>query len=77
MDSVLSRRDVMKLAGAATVAAATVRLSGDQHASTVKHGSLTVPGAFSDGKYTLPDLPYSYDALAPLHDERMLRIHHT
>lgn len=77
MDSVLSRRDVMKLAGAAAVTAATAKLSGDQHASTVEPDSLAVAGAFSDGKYTLPDLPYPYDALAPLHDERMLRIHHT
>jgi superoxide dismutase, Fe-Mn family len=39
----------------------------------------TVPGldgTFADGKYVLPDLPYAYDALEPVLDEKTLRIHH-
>ena len=76
MDASFSRRDVMKMAGAAAVLAATRRVSGARHGSHGSTGSLALPGAFSDGKYTLPDLPYAYDALEPLHEQRTLRIHH-
>jgi Fe-Mn family superoxide dismutase len=34
-------------------------------------------GAYQGNAYTLPPLPYPYDALEPLYDERTLRIHHT
>jgi Fe-Mn family superoxide dismutase len=27
-------------------------------------------------KYTLPELPYAYDALEPYYDEQTVRIHH-
>ncbi|MGC9453894.1 MAG: superoxide dismutase [Phycisphaerae bacterium] len=77
MDSKLTRRDLMKLAGATAVVAATGRVTGARHASLPAGNAPELPGAFADGKYTLPDLPYAYDALSPLHDERMLRIHHT
>jgi superoxide dismutase, Fe-Mn family len=33
-------------------------------------------GTFKDGTYSLPDLPYAYDALEPVYDEKTLRIHH-
>jgi Fe-Mn family superoxide dismutase len=33
-------------------------------------------GAFADGEYKLPELPYAYDALEPQYDARTLRIHH-
>ncbi len=33
-------------------------------------------GAYGNGSYILPDLPYAYDALAPLYEEKTLRIHH-
>ncbi|MFP4055084.1 MAG: superoxide dismutase [Phycisphaerae bacterium] len=33
-------------------------------------------GAYQGGKYTLPKLPYDYDALAPLYEKRTLQIHH-
>jgi Fe-Mn family superoxide dismutase len=37
---------------------------------------LGLAGAWAGGQYKLPDLPYAYDALAPLYEERTLRIHH-
>jgi superoxide dismutase, Fe-Mn family len=40
---------------------------------------MTEPGlewTFKDGTYSLPDLPYAYDALEPVYDEKTLRIHH-
>ena len=32
--------------------------------------------AFENGQYTVPDLPYDYDALEPLYDRQTLKIHH-
>jgi len=34
-------------------------------------------GAYENGEYHLPSLPYDYNALEPLYDEKTLRIHHT
>ncbi len=34
-------------------------------------------GAYENGAYHLPSLPYDYHALEPLYDEKTLRIHHT
>jgi len=31
---------------------------------------------YENSEYTLPDLPYAYDALEPTYDEETLRIHH-
>ena len=39
-------------------------------------GLLGLSGAFAGRQYQLPPLPYGYDALAPLYEERTLRIHH-
>jgi len=33
-------------------------------------------GAYENGEYRLPPLPYDYNALEPLYDEKTLRIHH-
>jgi Fe-Mn family superoxide dismutase len=33
-------------------------------------------GTFKDTVYSLPDLPYAYEALEPVYDEKTLRIHH-
>lgn len=32
--------------------------------------------AFDGSQYTLPKLPYAYDALAPIYDEQTLKLHH-
>ena len=33
-------------------------------------------GVYEGGQYQLPELPYGYDALVPVYEERTLRIHH-
>ena len=33
-------------------------------------------GAYQNGSYTLPELPYAYNALEPLYDEQTVRLHH-
>jgi len=33
-------------------------------------------GAYENGQYQLPPLPYDYNALEPLYDEKTLKIHH-
>ena len=77
MERKLSRRDVMKLAGAgAALAAVRVPLASGAEASPAERAAGSL-GAFKDGKYVLPALPYAYDALEPLYQQRLLQIHHT
>ena len=38
--------------------------------------TLSLPGTFAGGKYTLPDLPYPADALEPNYKAEALQIHH-
>ncbi|MBN1362902.1 MAG: superoxide dismutase [Sedimentisphaerales bacterium] len=72
-----SRRDVLRtgslallgLGAAGSIAAAMERSAGRSMSGLFK-------GAYGDGAYTLPPLPYGYDALAPLYEEKTLRIHH-
>jgi superoxide dismutase, Fe-Mn family len=73
----MTRRNALKAAGAGAAALA-IGLNtscADQHADALP-AAMALPGAFAKGSYTLPELPYAYDALAPLHEERTLRIHH-
>ena len=73
MDKQLSRRDALKLGGAAIALAATGRAWGE----TVIEGRYAGQyGAADVGKYVLPPLPYAADALAPLLDAKTLRVHH-
>lgn len=39
--------------------------------------SVAFDRAYEDGTYRLPPLPYDYNALEPVYDEKTLRIHHT
>ena len=71
----LSRRDVMKLAGAAALLTAT-KLGCSEVTDKLSAGQRALGGAFADGRYTLPKLPYPYDALEDLYDARTLQIHH-
>ena len=45
---------------------------GDEPESDV-----ALKGAHDGGAYTLPDLPYAYDALEPVIDERIMELHHS
>jgi len=62
-----SRRDVLK--------AGSLALLGMSAAGRIEAAEIAPEGG--DTTYTLPPLPYGYDALAPLYDEKTLRIHHT
>jgi superoxide dismutase, Fe-Mn family len=42
--------------------------------AAVVHGAFE--GAYENGQYHLPALPYAYNALEPLYDEKTLRLHH-
>ncbi len=53
------------------------RLAAAAAEASAASGGAALDGAFENGKYTLPKLPYAYDALAPLYEARTLEIHHT
>lgn len=76
----LKRRDVLKLAGAAAVAAAAGKaLGADAITSASAKGNWRqegLAGAWDGRQYTLPELPYPADALAPLYEDRTVRLHH-
>jgi len=71
----LFRRDVLRLAPLAGLGIAmnTGTLGDKASAGTGTQASLA--DAYSDGQYRLPPLPYDYNALEPLYDEKTLRIH--
>lgn len=66
-----SRRDFLKIAGAATIAAGVTRevFTSTAEAETKPSGALT--------KHVLPDLPYPYDALEPVIDRETMELHHS
>lgn len=75
MNSNLSRREIIKAGGFA----AMLGISGAaaQDAPAVPAKVLAGLGAFENGAYVLPKLPYAYDALEPLHSAKALEIHHS
>lgn len=77
MNNSISRRNVMK----GTVAAAALGMAGSDDSmakmhQTDKMACAKLKEGFKGGKYVLPELPYAYDALEPVYDERTVRIHH-
>lgn len=74
----ISRREMIKLGSVAGLLA----LTGGVGAAEIEHGGYAhaagegLPEAYADGRYTLPALPYAYNALEPLYEERILKIHH-
>jgi len=79
MSKQITRRQAMMMGGAAaaTMAAATASPAADAVKMTapVTNAAL-LPGTFAAGQYTLPKLPYAYDALDPAYEKRTLEIHH-
>ena len=71
-----TRRDVLKAGSVAMLGmtAASGTAMGMMRTEGASTGAFE--GAYNGDVYTLPDLPYAYDALEPLYDERTLRIHH-
>ncbi len=78
MEAKVSRREAMKLGGAAALLMATNAARGNDPPLTTKppQAGGHLEGAFAGGRYTLGELPYAYDALAPLYEAPTLRIHH-
>ena len=71
----LTRRDALKLTGAAAVLATTkVAVGRAQDEAPTATASLGM--AFEGGRYKLPDLPYPTEALEPLYDKTTLMLHH-
>ena len=71
-----TRRDLLKAGSLAMMGVAATGSSAMGMMRMDQRPAGAYEGAFADGAYTLPDLPYSYDALAPLYEEQTLRIHH-
>jgi len=74
MTTNLLRRNLLKtapLAGFGMVLGSV--LPGDKSSAAIKDA---FKGAYDDGTYRLPPLPYDYNALEPLYSEQTLRIHH-
>ncbi len=74
MGSNYTRRSVLKMSGTAVLLAAADRAAGQTLPAAAS--GLALPGAFKDGKYALPDLPYGYDALKPVLSDETLHLHH-
>ena len=72
----VNRRDAVA-AGAAGLAAMATAAWGQDAAATTQPAGLALEGTFKDALYTLPKLPYDYDALQPHYDAQPLKIHHT
>jgi Fe-Mn family superoxide dismutase len=72
-----SRREMLK-AGSLAILGMTglADLASGMEGSSQLSDAVTLGGAYENGTYTLPPLPYSYNALEPLYEERTLRIHH-
>jgi superoxide dismutase, Fe-Mn family len=77
----MTRRDMLRLGGAAAVLAVAGCSRADEAppvepAAAAGAAGVGLPGAFADGQYVLPPLPYAADALAPHLSAEILTIHH-
>src|SRR5437868_770233 len=64
------RREFLKKSALLGLAGLTTSLVGEEKLKALDH--LTGDG----GKYTLPALPYAYNALEPFIDEQTMKLHH-
>jgi Fe-Mn family superoxide dismutase len=85
MSEQITRRDAVRIAGLAAVGAASAATFGCNAQANGAAGPMMgaagtatagLEKAFDGNKYTLPPLPYGYGDLAPMYEERTLRIHH-
>jgi len=74
MSEGLTRRRVLTAAGAGAAAAGLAGIPGTVFAAPAP--AIANEGAFKDGKYVLPPLPYAYNALEPHIDEQTMKLHH-
>ena len=77
MKSEPSRREVVQAGSLGLLGAGAVGSGILSAAGGPSRSAAAVSGAYQNNTYTLPPLPYGYDALEPLYDERTLTIHHT
>jgi len=81
----INRRNFLAASAAGVLggAAALGALGGSAHAANHAHSHQAglaglFPGSVdAEGKYVLPTLPYSYDAVADVIDEQTMRLHHS
>ncbi|MFW6154919.1 MAG: superoxide dismutase [Planctomycetota bacterium] len=73
MDGSVTRRDVLRQASVAAGAMATGAMASAR-AAEESAGAMTPPA--DAAPYTLPPLPYGYDALEPYLGARTLKLHH-
>jgi Fe-Mn family superoxide dismutase len=79
----LDRRRVLQglgLAGTGALSGVASQGAGADEGGSENGGpdsDIDLEGAYGDGEYTLPDLPYEYDALEPTIDERIMELHHS
>ncbi|MBU0550129.1 superoxide dismutase [Myxococcota bacterium] len=78
--SILNRRDALKISGVgALLAAASPALARSAKAKAPKAAPAALaffPGAYVEGQYALPPLPYAPEALEPVYDAATVKIHH-
>jgi Fe-Mn family superoxide dismutase len=65
----MTRRQAIKTTALASAALATLP-------GAIAQTNFTAPAAAPDGPFTLPPLPYAYDALEPFIDAETMHIHH-
>src|SRR5450432_2117724 len=65
----MTRRQAIKTTALASAALATLP-------GAIAQTNSTVPAAAPTGPFTLPPLPYAYDALEPFIDAETMHIHH-
>jgi Fe-Mn family superoxide dismutase len=77
----LTRRDAIKVVGGTAVLAMmdiTYAIEPNEKEMKMANQKNTdvFADAYSNGQYTLPPLPYAYDALEPMYDQQTLKLHH-
>jgi Fe-Mn family superoxide dismutase len=76
-ESSLSRRDVIKGLGAGAALLGLGALGSRAEAAAAAPAAAPAAPAAPTGPFTLPKLPYAYDALEPHIDARTMEIHHS
>ncbi len=77
MRSEQSRRDVLKTGSLGMLGAGIAgNLVMGLGTSSPTKAADALSAGYQGGEYKLPALPYAYDALEPLYEEKTLRIHH-
>ena len=78
MTQALTRRQAIKAGGAAALWAFSGLAPAAIAGSNARNGAAAnvYAGAFGDGRFLLPALPYAYNSLDPFYEESAIRLHH-